>query len=321
MPTENRSSNTVMVNVPQSLIERLEKFGEGSTQARTVRMDTLEQLYALCGQPALQPHTEPASYPPCDYCGTVPSYHPWHGSGMINGVENRHIHACDGCRWQLPSYPGQPHSDPIAWMVGTAFWWTKEEAERDAAETGLPIVGLGPMAGVAAAEQRSGDPVAWMAMTLKGSLAGTLGLARYDQRLNPDLYEGPFPVFRHADPGEVERLRGWVSAYKESRERLHEWLREEQLKNISLRAQLAEAQALLRKIGGYNWADVDPEERARTRAELRDMLSASAEPSALPDPLGCNECTHAECGRFDGPRQVECRAMADNACEGPGASS
>lgn len=39
----------------------------------------------------------------------------------------------------------QPHADPIAWMVGTAFWWTKEEAERDAAATGLPIVGLGPM--------------------------------------------------------------------------------------------------------------------------------------------------------------------------------
>lgn len=40
----------------------------------------------------------------------------------------------------------QPRSPtPIAWMVGTAFWWTKEEAERDAAATGLPIVGLGPM--------------------------------------------------------------------------------------------------------------------------------------------------------------------------------
>lgn len=39
----------------------------------------------------------------------------------------------------------QPHPDPIAWMVGTAFWWTKEEAERDAEATGLPIVGLGPM--------------------------------------------------------------------------------------------------------------------------------------------------------------------------------
>lgn len=41
----------------------------------------------------------------------------------------------------------QPHPEPIAWMVGTAFWWTKEEAERDAAATGLPIIGLGPMTG------------------------------------------------------------------------------------------------------------------------------------------------------------------------------
>ncbi|WP_144180570.1 MULTISPECIES: hypothetical protein [unclassified Pseudomonas] len=52
----------------------------------------------------------------------------------------------------------QPHPEPIAWMVGTAFWWTKEEAERDAAATGLPIVGLGPMAGIAPAEQSQGDP-------------------------------------------------------------------------------------------------------------------------------------------------------------------
>lgn len=38
----------------------------------------------------------------------------------------------------------QPHPEPIAWMVGTAFWWTKEEAERDAEATGLPIVPVGP---------------------------------------------------------------------------------------------------------------------------------------------------------------------------------
>lgn len=43
----------------------------------------------------------------------------------------------------------QPHPDPIAWMVGTAIWWTKEEAERDAANIGLPIVDLGPMTGAA----------------------------------------------------------------------------------------------------------------------------------------------------------------------------
>lgn len=40
----------------------------------------------------------------------------------------------------------QPHAEPIAWMVGTAFWWTKEVAERDAVEVGMPIVAVGPIA-------------------------------------------------------------------------------------------------------------------------------------------------------------------------------
>ncbi|MBH3456691.1 hypothetical protein I5Q41_18590 [Pseudomonas monteilii] len=110
----------------------------------------------IAGQaPAPQAHPEPAGYPPCDYCGTVPSYHPWHGSGMLNGVENRHIHACDGCRGQLPSHPGQTHPEPIAWMVGTAFWWTKEEAERDAAATGKTITPFGPMVDTGEVERLS----------------------------------------------------------------------------------------------------------------------------------------------------------------------
>lgn len=41
----------------------------------------------------------------------------------------------------------QSHPDPIAWMVGTAIWWTKEEAERDAAETGLMAVPVGQLTG------------------------------------------------------------------------------------------------------------------------------------------------------------------------------
>ncbi|MCE0912015.1 MULTISPECIES: hypothetical protein [Pseudomonas] len=47
----------------------------------------------------------------------------------------------------------QPHPEPIAWMVGTAIWLTKEEAERDAAETGLPIIPFGPLTGSAEIEQ------------------------------------------------------------------------------------------------------------------------------------------------------------------------
>jgi len=38
---------------------------------------------------------------------------------------------------------------------------------------------------------------------------------------------------------------------------------------------------------------------------------------AKSDPQGCNECTHPECGRYEGPQKVECRAMADNACARP----
>jgi hypothetical protein len=40
----------------------------------------------------------------CDYCCSDTS-DPWHGSGMLNGVECRHIHACDVCRHLLPAQP------------------------------------------------------------------------------------------------------------------------------------------------------------------------------------------------------------------------
>lgn len=60
-----------------------------------------------------------------------------------------HLPNDSAAKWELHEVLArpapQPHPEPIAWMVGTAFWWTKEEAERDAAATGLPIVGLGPM--------------------------------------------------------------------------------------------------------------------------------------------------------------------------------
>ncbi|MCK2120813.1 hypothetical protein [Pseudomonas sp. PNPG3] len=194
---------------------------------------------------------------------------------------------------KAPQPAPQPHPEPIAWMVGTAFWWTKEEAERDAAETGLPIVGLGPLTDAAPAEQRDGEPVAWLAKTLKGSLAGTLGLARYDQRLNPDLYEGPFPVFRHADPGEVERLREALIENKKAYSELEAQLAEDFKHIDDLRAQLAERDALLREADefmyimtahdghaklahryGKDWWDAID----KLRGKVCTALSASAEP-------------------------------------------
>ena len=41
--------------------------------------------------------------------------------------------------------PASQRHDPIAWMVGTAIWWIKEEAERDAAATGKAITPFGPL--------------------------------------------------------------------------------------------------------------------------------------------------------------------------------
>ncbi len=58
-------------------------------------------------------------------------------------------HLCEPCDEPAP----QSHPAPIAWMIGTAFWWTRGEAERDAAATGLPIVGLGPITDAAEVEQ------------------------------------------------------------------------------------------------------------------------------------------------------------------------
>ncbi|WP_343583050.1 hypothetical protein [Pseudomonas sp.] len=51
-------------------------------------------------------------------------------------------HLCEPCDEPAP----QPNPEPMAWMVGTAIWWTKAEAERDSAEVGLPVIALGPIA-------------------------------------------------------------------------------------------------------------------------------------------------------------------------------
>ncbi|GLH32697.1 hypothetical protein BR1R5_20840 [Pseudomonas sp. BR1R-5] len=53
-------------------------------------------------------------------------------------------------------------------MVGTAIWWTKEEAERDPAATGLPMIPFGPLTG--AVEQYPGEPVVLPACKAKLSM-------------------------------------------------------------------------------------------------------------------------------------------------------
>ncbi|GLO05729.1 hypothetical protein PPUJ13061_56330 [Pseudomonas putida] len=119
MPTENRSSNTEMVSALMPC--------------------------PFCGEkPQITKHHREDIYSFMHRCPVL-------GPISLGFREDQQAHIE---KWNARAQPApQPHPEPIAWMVGTAFWWTKEEAERDAAATGLPIVGLGPMTDTAEVER------------------------------------------------------------------------------------------------------------------------------------------------------------------------
>ncbi|WAP65382.1 hypothetical protein OZ911_08285 [Pseudomonas fortuita] len=179
-------------------------------------------------------------------------------------------HLCEPCNEPAP----QPHPEPIAWMVGTAFWWTNEEAERDVAATGLPIVGLGPMSGLAPAEQNQGQPYGWAhddgkEFTTHADYASDL------QREGIQM----IPLYTRADSGEVERLR---EALKLEQEATTKW----QETAVTLGAQLAEqgdasrnALEVLRRIIESKSAGVQYAAAVAACHQLNAALSASAEPS------------------------------------------
>jgi len=136
MPTENRSSNTEMVSVPREhdLKIRRTPLDDLLSGAKTGEIRDCSDREFAAGDTVLLREVDDARA----YTGRTTRR-------TITHVQKHYglpDHLC------VLSY-GQPapqlRPEPIAWMVGTAIWWTKEEAERDAAETGLPIVGLGPM--------------------------------------------------------------------------------------------------------------------------------------------------------------------------------
>lgn len=45
-----------------------------------------------------------------------------------------------------PQPADQHQGEPIAWMVGSAIWWSKPEAEVDADLVGEPVIPIGPLA-------------------------------------------------------------------------------------------------------------------------------------------------------------------------------
>ncbi|WP_439253161.1 DUF3850 domain-containing protein [Pseudomonas monteilii] len=146
MPTENRSSNTEMVSVPREHELKIRKtpLADLLSGLKTGEIRDCSDREFAVGDTVLLREVDEAR----DYTGTV-------ARRTITHVQ-RHYGLPDHlCVLSYGQPAPQPHAQPIAWMVGTAFWWTKEEAERDAAATGLPIVGLGPMADTGSIDQLS----------------------------------------------------------------------------------------------------------------------------------------------------------------------
>lgn len=188
----------------------------------------------------------------------------------------------------------QPHPDPIAWMVGTAIWWTKEEAERDAGATGLPIVGLGPMSGIAAAQQHQGEPISLPARKVHKKGNSPMQNAKnsaWNACLDEIAKLGP--LCAHADPGEVKRL---IAQCVEKDALIAE------MDRIGS-AKLAERDALLADIAKRHWSGVDFDLPADLVARIK-ALPANAEPIAK-IPHSCGLDSQSKCG----------------ACARPGASS
>lgn len=279
MPTENRSSNTEMVSVPEGfmLVER-SIWTEQQVEAATACITRLK------GVPGMRD---------CDLA--------------MAAIDAAQCKAPDiALSDLLPTL--QPHPDPIAWMVGTAFWWTKEEAERDAAETGLPIVGLGPMTGATPADLQQVEPVA-LAIPNEcphiivfddadranehfcGAGARTAALRRYEQisqswnahlfvRIARNSRDDRYPSAAVAEPAEVERLREEVEKQRRLKMLVAENL-QNALANCSVyRYQLAEQSTLLQVgLTMINRGIVSFDDQIEYRQKLA-ALSASAEPSA-----------------------------------------
>ncbi|WP_060498348.1 hypothetical protein [Pseudomonas sp. NBRC 111133] len=215
MPTENRSRNTELaVQHPQGRRERFQKW-------------VLSTKHPVLGY----------------LDGT------WLARGDDReGYADKYVQGLWVAFKQFDQPAPQPHPEPIAWMVGTAFWWTKEEAERDAAATGLPMIPVGPTVDTAEVERLREENAELVALVeQQGLLLSETAIA----------LRGPEPPktrYSHADI--PSRVKAAVQ-------------------------HIAERDALLRDFlevatGGFS----DSDHVLRVRRHLETFLSASAEPEA-----------------------------------------
>lgn len=162
----------------------------------------------------------------------------------------------------------------------------------------------------ARAEQHQGEPVAYLC---KAEGAKWL---QYGSRVGDPWKPGEVqvtPLYTHAGPGEVERLRDELEIVKNN-DLKWRGLREQEAEIENLRTQVAERDALLR--------EVEPTWRSGTLSDVTGLciridaaLSASAEPSAPKYPrveiVRAHKHTCASCKEGEGFGPCDCGAIVD----------
>ncbi|WP_256589792.1 hypothetical protein [Pseudomonas sp. LLC-1] len=204
------------------------------------------------------PGVEPAHTPEARQGQTYPAWTNSHGA-VVAVMDNGARLGLRPAEFEVDSWhhlaaePATQHPEPIAWMVGTAFWWTKEEAERDAAATGLPIIAVGPIADSFKPADRSeqsldmvlghhqGEPVARVEVGADRNACVTITDSDWLRSLKDKTSHQVVPLYPHADPGEVERLRTELTRMHESNWKSSQF-------GIKLQAKLANQDALLHKL-------------------------------------------------------------------------
>ena len=206
----------------------------------------------------------------------------------------------------------QPHPEPIAWMVGTAIWWTKEEAERDAAATGLPMIPFGPLTGEV--EQHPGEPVVLPVCKAKLSMGHDWDQGYADGwRTCLDEIGKLGPLYTRADTGDASKWRNEAHRFNLEVERLTRKCQnadlalKAQTQNCdTLRAQLAERDALLTDIEKRHWSGVDFDLPADLVTRIK-ALSASAEsraPTWSCQPCQLEQPTDRQCDVCGAPTEL-----------------
>jgi Domain of unknown function (DUF3850) len=271
MPTENRSSNTEMVSLPREheLKIRQTPLADLLSGLKTGEIRDCSDREFAVGDTVLLREIDDGR----EYTGTV-------ARRTITHVLKHYGLPDHLCVLGYGQPAPQPHPEPIAWMVGTAFWWTKEEAERDAAETGQLVVAIGPIP----SPQRK--PAWFMTEGGVSAMHATAKAMSDQQGLDTSSY--CVPLYTHPDPDEVERCEA----------RLHEvasLCATVEQERDTLRAQLAERDALLREADEFMYIMTGHDSHARLahrygekwwdtidklRGKVCTALSASAEPSA-----------------------------------------